>query len=71
MSVFAPVRNPSREQIVDLIGRSKHAALRRIVDPRNGDVWVWRAEEATHTEGAASLSIPYDRRPGEGDVITL
>ena len=60
-----------RDNRSNLIGRSKHKAVRRIADPRSGDIWYWKAELATHAEGAEKLGVPYDRRPGEGDILTL
>jgi hypothetical protein len=70
MSINA-VKNPSAEQIAAIVRGSKHQAARRIVDPRNGDVWAWPAEHATHREGADALGVPYDRPPGAGDIVTL
>lgn len=52
-----------------MIASSKHKAARRIVDHPTGDAWYWPAEQATHREGADSLKIAYDRKPGEGDII--
>lgn len=52
-----------------MIRASRHKALRRIVTP-DGTVWYWPAEQATHREGADALGIPYDRKPGEGDIVT-
>lgn len=71
MPDFAPVRNPTAEQVASLVARSRHRAARRIVDPATGDEWYWPAELATHAEGAAKLGIPYDRPPGAGDIVTL
>lgn len=68
---FRPVRNPTDDVLASLIRSSDHEAARRIIDPRNGAIWYWRAEEATHAEGAAALGVPYDRPPGAGDVVTL
>lgn len=65
------IKNPSSEAIAALVNSSRHKAARRIVDPRNGDAWYWSAEQGTHAEGAAHLGVPYDRRPGEGDIVTL
>jgi hypothetical protein len=63
-------KNPDPEQIADFIRASAHRAARRIIDPRSGDVWVWPAEQATHAEGAERLGVPYDKKPGEGDILT-
>ena len=63
------IKNPSPSQVRDIIAKSKHFAARRIIDPRDGAVWVWPFERATHAEGAAALGVPYDRRPGDGDVL--
>lgn len=68
---FHALRNPTPAEIHDLVTASKHAAARRIVDPRNGDHWYWDAALGTHAEGAANLAVPYDRPPGAGDIITL
>lgn len=65
------IRNPSADQIERLIKSSRHGAARRIVDPHTGDAWYWRAEEGYHADGARQLGIPYDRPPGEGDIVTL
>jgi hypothetical protein len=63
------VKNPTPAQTREIIGRSKHQAARKITDPRDGAVWVWPFEQATHAEGAAHLGVPYDRPPGGGDVL--
>jgi hypothetical protein len=67
--MFTPQKNPSPEQIRDIIAASKHAAARRIVDVDTGDVWVWPFEQATHLEGAAQIGAKYIRPPGGGDVL--
>ena len=64
--MFEAQKNLKPGEIIALIGRSKHKAVRRIADPRSGDIWYWKAELATHAEGAEKLGVPYDRRPGEG-----
>jgi hypothetical protein len=68
---FDAKKNLTDTEAVALIAASKHKAVRRITDPRNGDQWYWRAELGTHAEGAAKLGVPYDKRPGEGDILTL
>jgi len=70
MTNFTARQNPTDEEIREIIAASKHKAARRITDPRNGDRWYWPAEQATHAEGAAKLGVPYDRPPGEGDIVT-
>jgi hypothetical protein len=69
--MFEPLKNPSTAAIRALAGKSKHDACRRICDPRSGDFWYWPFEQATHAEGASVLGVPYDRKPGEGDVIFI
>lgn len=69
--MFEAQKNLKPGEIIALIGRSKHKAVRRIADPRSGDIWYWKAELATHAEGAEKLGVPYDRRPREGDILTL
>lgn len=69
--MFAPIKNPSDQELVALIRSSPNTTARRIVDPRNGDAWYWPAEQATHREGADTLGIPYDRLPGAGDIVVL
>lgn len=64
-------RNPTPDEVRAIVRGSRHRAARRIVDNRNGDVWVWPAEQATHAQGANELGVPYDRPPGAGDIITL
>ena len=66
---FEAKKNLSTSEIATLIEVSKHKAVRRIVDPRNGDLWYWKAELATHADGAQKLGVPYDKRPGEGDIL--
>jgi hypothetical protein len=66
---FSARKNLTPAEIVALIAESKHKAVRRIEDPRTGDFWYWRAELATHAEGAVKLGVPYDRKPGEGDIL--
>jgi hypothetical protein len=68
---FEAKKNITPAEIAALITASKHKAVRRIEDTRNGDFWYWKAELATHAEGAAKLGVPYDKRPGEGDILTL
>ncbi|MBB4286606.1 hypothetical protein [Roseospira goensis] len=65
------IRNSTPDQIRAMIRDSAHGAVRRLTDPRTGDVYCWPAEQATHAVGAAELCIPYDRPPGAGDVLTL
>jgi hypothetical protein len=71
MMPFEAHKNLPRDKLAALIGLSEQKAVRRIEDPATGDLWYWRAELATHAEGAAKLGIPYDKRPGEGDILTL
>ena len=68
-AAFAPAKNPTDPEIRQIIEASAHKAARRIVDERDGAVWVWPFEQATHAEGAARLGVPYGRRSGEGDVL--
>ena len=68
---FEAHRNPTNSKIAELIKASAENAARMITDPRNGDRWVWPAEQATHAEGAGKLEVPYSRKPGEGDILTL
>lgn len=68
---FDAKKNITPAEVLAMIGASKHKAVRRIADPRNGDLWYWKAELGTHAEGAAALKVPYDKRPGEGDILTL
>jgi len=68
---FEARKNLSDAEVAELVTQSKHKAVRRITDPRTGDHWYWPAEMATHREGADRLEVPYDKRPGEGDIITL
>ena len=67
--MFRPSKNPSPEQIRDVIASSEHKMARRIQDPRNGDWHYWPFEDATHAEGAHRLAVPYERLPGDGDVV--
>lgn len=64
-------KNLTPGEVAALIATSKHKAVRRITDPRNGDHWYWKAELGTHAEGASHLGVPYNKRPGEGDILTL
>lgn len=66
-----PLRNPTPEEIERLILASKHQAARTLTDAVTGDVYVWPAEDATHREAADHLGVQYDRKPGEGDILTL
>ena len=68
---FDAKKNSTQAEIRAMIEASKHKAVRRIADPRNGDLWYWKAELGTHAEGAQKLGVPYDKRPGEGDILTL
>ena len=69
--MFEAQKNLKPGEIIALIGRSKHKAVRRIADPRSGEHLVLKAELATHAEGAEKVGVPYDRRPGEGGILTL
>jgi threonyl-tRNA synthetase len=65
------LKNPTAKQIEEIIIASKHKAARALTDCRNGDIYVWDAAEATHREAADHLGIPYDKKPGQGDILTL
>jgi hypothetical protein len=65
-----PILNPTPAEISGAIARSKHRAARRIIDQRNGDIWIWPAEQAFHAAGAALLGVPYDKPAGTGDILT-
>jgi hypothetical protein len=69
--MFEAGKNLSSAEVAALIRSSALKAVRRIEDGISGDLWYWRAELATHAEGAAKLGISYDKRPGEGDILTL
>ena len=71
MTTNFATKNPDDATVIGIIRGSRHKAARRIVDPNTGDEWVWPAEEATHAEGAERLGVPYDKKPGEGDILTL
>jgi hypothetical protein len=66
--MFEAQKNLKPDEIIALIDRSKHKAVRRITDPRSGDIWYWKAELATHAEGAEALNVPYDKRPACGSA---
>jgi hypothetical protein len=68
---FDAKKNITQAEIEAMIEASKHKAVGRIADPRNGDLWYWKAELGTHAEGARKLGVPYDKRPGDGDILTL
>jgi hypothetical protein len=68
---FEARKNLTDDEIAAMIRASKVKAVRRITDPRTGDNWYWPAEMATHREGADQLAVPYDKRSGEGDILTL
>jgi len=57
--------------VIDMIQGSAHGAVRRITDPRTGDIWYWPAEQGSNAEGASFLGVPYDRPPGGGEILTL
>ena len=69
--MFTPKKNPTKQDLTDILTASRHAAARRVQDPASGDFWYWPFEQATHAEGADKLGIPYHRKPGDGDVIFL
>lgn len=65
--MFTPLKNPDGAALENLFAASPSKTLRRI---RHGeDHWYWPAEQATHAEGAKTLSVPYDLPPGAGDII--
>lgn len=66
-----PIKNPTEKQIIEQVKLSRNKAVRRITDSRNGDVYIWPADLGTHAEGARHLNIPYDKKPGTGEIITL
>lgn len=68
---FEAKKNLTPDDIAAMVKASTQEAVRRIHDPHSGDYWYWPAEMATHAEGAEKLGIPYDKRPGEGDIITI
>ena len=67
---FTPLRNLEGPAIAALVRQSKYGAVRRVRDPRTGDFWYWRCEQATHAQGARRLGIPYDPYGG-GEVLIL
>jgi len=67
--MFDAVCNPDDDTIGHIIEHSSAKAARRLVDPRNGDIWVWDAALATHAQAAKSLQIPYSNPPGGGEVL--
>lgn len=66
---FPATLNPDETATRAIIDASRHKAARRIIHPDTGDVYVWPFEAGTHREGADALGIPYDRKPGEGDIL--
>lgn len=64
-------KNPSPRDVAEIIQASRQKAARRLVDSRNGDVWVWDPDIATHAEMALKLGIPYNKKPGEGDILVI
>ena len=59
MTIF---ENPSADEIAQIIRGSVHKAARRLVDPRNGNVYVWDATEGTHRAGPPSSAFPMTGR---------
>lgn len=53
--------NPSKKEIEALVGKTKYKALRRLVDPDSGNVYVWDAgAPALHFGVAENLGIRFD-----------
>jgi len=69
--MFNPIKNPTEKQIFDLINESKHKAVRKITDKKTNDVYIWKAEESLHKEGADKLGIEYDIPSGMGEILTI
>ena len=69
--MFNPIKNPTEKQIFDLINESKHKAVRKITDKKTNDVFIWKAEEAFHKEGAKKLGVEYDIPSGMGEILTI
>ncbi len=65
-----PIKNPSKERIVETIRASRVGAARQLVDPRDGTVWIWPAELSYHGDMARRLKIPYTTFGG-GDVLII
>jgi len=66
-----PVRilqNPSTQEIIGFLGRTKYKAARRLIDEDSGDVFIWdAADPALHELVAKEIGI----RPKTADMIAI
>jgi len=67
---FDAKKNITQAEIEAMIEASKHKAVRRIADPRNGDLWYWKAELGTHAEAWRALRQAAGRRRYPDSRIT-
>jgi hypothetical protein len=52
--------NPTRDEAVDLLNKTKIGELRAIQDPKSGNLHVWDAYRAVHEQIANELGLNYD-----------
>ncbi len=52
-----PVKNPSKEQITEIISASEQQAAKWIKDLQSDDYWYWPASWVTHSKMAETLGV--------------
>ena len=52
-----PVKNPSNNQILEIISSSCERAAKWLKDAQTGDMYFWQAEKAFHRNVAEQLGI--------------
>lgn len=51
------LKNPTPDEIAEIINSSEHKAAKWIKDTSTGDVWYWPAEVRFHRDAAASVGV--------------
>ena len=53
------LRNPSLEDAVAKLGKSKYGELRGLVESKTRNIWLWEAEKADHKTTAEALGLDW------------
>lgn len=52
-----PIKNPTKEEIKEIIGQSEHKAAKWLKDTATGDMYYWPAEVYQHAAVAAAMKV--------------
>ena len=57
-----PIKNPTKDEIETIIGKSEHKAAKWLKDALTGDTYYWPAEIYQHAVVAAAMKVKtYDK----------